>query len=211
MKTVGIIGAGKMGTVVAKLAVDAGYQVYISGSGSPKDIELTVSVLAGGAKPADTETAIRKSDMVILLLPLSSFKNLPHRLLKDKLVVDAMNHWLEADGPRVSVLPDSQSSSEYVSELIGSSRVVKALNHVGYHDFHDQPRPKGHPGRKAIALASDHTEDTEEVADLIDLLGFDPLPIGGLSAGRALEPGGQVFGASVTKVELRQLLGLIDD
>ena len=206
MKTIGIIGAGKMGTVVAKLAVGAGYEVYISGSGNPEDIRLTVSVLAGGAKPADTETLIQKSEAVILLLPLSRFRDLSHELLKDKLVVDAMNHWFEIDGPREGILPDDQSSSEYVSSLLGSTRVVKALNHMGYHDFHDEPKPAGHPDRKSIALAGNHVEDIQKVASLVDRLGFDPLTIGNLPEGHKLEPNGPVFGASVTKTELQQLL-----
>lgn len=207
MHTVGILGAGKLGITLAQLALKAGYSVYIAGSGDPAKIALTVEVLAPGALAVTGSEAIKRSDVIVLALPLGKFHTLPAAAFKGKIVIDAMNHWWEVDGPRESILPDSQPSSEAVQAFLTGGRVIKALNHMGYHDLYDEPKPAGAIGRKAIAVAGNEAADVETVSHFIDTLGFDPLPIGSLADGRILEPGGPVFGANVSKAELAALLG----
>ena len=203
---IGILGAGKLGTVLGQLATKAGYHVYIAGSGDTEKIALTTDILVPGAIASTSKDTASLADIIILALPLSRYKDLPKSELKDKLVVDAMNHWWEIDGPRDDLLPATQSSSEAVQEFLSESRVVKALNHIGYHHLHDEALPKNAPGRKAIAIAGDNQQDVNTVAKFIDSIGFDPLPIGLLSEGRKLEAGTKAFGAHVPKDELIKLI-----
>jgi 8-hydroxy-5-deazaflavin:NADPH oxidoreductase len=201
----GIIGAGKLGITLAQLALKAGYEVAVSGSGDTQKIALSVKVLTPGAIAMTTKDVAQWAEVIILAIPFGKFRQLPVESLKGKIVIDATNHWPEVDGPREEIIPETLSSSEAIQQFLPESRVVKAFSHMGYHELRDWARPAGSDERKALALASDSNQATTNVAAIVSDLGFEPVILGSLSHGRILEPGQQGFGLVTSATKLKEL------
>ncbi|MDX6548579.1 MAG: 8-hydroxy-5-deazaflavin:NADPH oxidoreductase [Gaiellales bacterium] len=197
MPRIAVIGAGHAGPVIARLVTDAGYPVSITGSGDPDQIALLAQVLTPGADPRWTADAVADAEMVVLSIPLHRLTTLDPSLLAGKTVIDAMNYWPPTDGVQELFEDQRTGSSEIVQGRLTQSRVVKTLNQIGYHDLEDGRRPAGAADRLAIGVAGDDARAVDQVAELVDRVGYDPVRLGSLKAGRALEPGNAVFGAAL--------------
>ncbi len=210
IKRVGILGAGKVGITLAGLALNAGYEVRISGSGTVDKIALTIKMLVPGVIAAENDEVVANSDIVILALPLSRYKNIAATLLTDKLVIDAMNYWWETDGIREEVLAPDSTSSEQVQAYFKDSTIVKTFNHMGYHNLQEDARPQGDPRRKALFVTgNDHTA-VDDVAHFVDTLGFDQVIHYNIAAGIMTEPGSPLFGASLDYQTLKHTIDHFD-
>ncbi|MPV38784.1 NADPH-dependent F420 reductase [Georgenia subflava] len=204
MSTIGILGAGRVGTAIARQALRAGYDVVVATAADPAEISLIVEVMAPGAR-AVTAAEAAAADLVVIAVPMRKYDTLDPELLASRVVVDVMNHWAETDGD-VPDLDGASSTSEAVQAHLAGARVVKTLNHIGYHELESDHVPAGAPGRRALAVAGDDDDARAVVADLIERLGFDAVDAGPLAAGRALEPGTEIFAGRHDRAELTRLL-----
>lgn len=199
----GIVGAGKLGTTIARAAIEAGYEVAISGSGPADDIALTIDVLAPGARAATTDDVVRHADIVVLAVPTHRFRDLPPDLFAGKILVDAMNYWEPVDGVDPELAAATAGTSTVVQERFSSARVVKSLNQLGYHEF-DELRDVAE--RIAIGVAGEDRLAVRAVMGLVERLGFDAVDVGSLENGRVLEPDGSPFAVTYSAEELSELV-----
>lgn len=201
-----IFGAGRVGTALARALVASRYDVRIVGSGPANGIELIVNVLAPGAVPMDANPAVADADVVILAVPLHKLDTIDAELLTGKIVVDVMNYWEPIDG----ALPEFQHlntiTSRVISRHLAAASVVKAFNHIGYHDIETDRREPGDPDRRALAVAGDDHAAVALVMEMVHRIGFDAVNAGGLDESGILEAGGPVFGARLTRHTLKQHL-----
>lgn len=187
-----VLGAGHVGPVIARLAIRAGYPVTIATSGDPENLALITALMIPGAQPRWARDAVAEADIVVLAMPLHRFGAVDPGLLNGKLVVDAMNYWPATEG--VLEAFEHGGSSEIVARRLAGSVVVKALNHIGYHELEDRARAAGAPDRRAAGIAGDDPAAVATIAGLADRIGYDPVRLESLRAGRVLEPGGPAFG-----------------
>jgi predicted dinucleotide-binding enzyme len=192
---------------MARVAVEAGFEVTIATSGDPEKIALITEVLVPGAEPRWAADAVRGADIVVLAIPLHKFATFDPELVAGKLVIDAMNYWPEVNGYLDTFAKSQLSSSEIVQRRLARSTIVKTLNHIGYHELAEDRRPAGSPERRALGVAGDDRGAVDVVADVIEHIGYDPVRLDSLSAGRVLEPGGPVFGISLGKDEFELAVG----
>jgi predicted dinucleotide-binding enzyme len=206
MAKVAVLGAGRVGTSIARAAIGAGYDVDIAASGSPDRIALTIEVLVPGAHATTAAEAVVGAHFVVLAVPMHKFRSVDPAILAGRVVVDVMNYWEPNDGHQPEFADAAESSSEIVQAAFPDSLIVKSLNHLGYHELEEDARPAGASDRRAIAVAGDDHHARDLVLAFIDRIGFDPVDAGPLANGVVLQPGYPVFGAAHSAEELREAL-----
>ena len=190
--TIGILGAGRVGTAIARLAIAAGYRVKIATSKPAAENALIIEIVTPGAEAVDAPEAA-ESDLVVVAVPLHKYKSVSASMLAGKTVIDAMNYWSVTDGDIADFEIDDRSSSEVVAAHLADSSLVKSFNHIGYHEMEPDAAAAGTEGRRALAVAGNDLVAKNQVAEFIDALGFDVVDAGDLAAGKNYEPGTDVF------------------
>src|SRR3954464_14149541 len=155
MKTIGIIGAGHIGSQVARLAVAHGYNVVISNSRGPDTLAELVAELGPKARAATPLDAARAGDIVVVTVPLKNYRAVPVEPLAGKIVIDTNNYYPQRDGQIPELDDERTTTAELLQQHLPGSRVVKAFNHIVAQQIVDRRTPAGTPGRRALAIAGD--------------------------------------------------------
>ena len=181
VKTIGLIGAGHIGSQVARLAVKHGNAVVVSNSRGPQTIGELVRELGPQARAGTPVEAANAGDIVVVTIPLKNISDVPVGPLADKVVIDTNNYYPERDGHIAELDDESTTTSELLQRHLPTSRVVKAFNHISAAALTGEAQPAGTPNRRALAIAGNDGSAKATVARLIDQFGFDVVDLGPLS------------------------------
>jgi len=181
MTTLGIIGAGHIGSQVARVAVANGYDVVIANSRGPETLADLVAELGPRAKAATAEDAAAAADVAVVTVPLHALDKLPAEQLAGKIVLDTNNYYFERDG-RIEALDKGETTtSELVQRALPDSKIAKAFNHIYASEITADAKPAGDPERRALATAGDDAEAVAFATRFYDEAGFDTVNVGPLS------------------------------
>ncbi|MEV4669917.1 NADPH-dependent F420 reductase [Microbacterium sp. LWO12-1.2] len=181
MTTLGIIGAGHIGSQVARVAVAHGYDVVISNSRGPETLSALVEELGPRARAATAVEAGEAGDVVVVTVPLRALDQVPVEPLAGKIVLDTNNYYFERDGHIEALDKGETTTSELVQQHLPTSKIAKAFNHIYAADITTDGAPAGTENRRALATAGDDAEAVAFITAFYDEIGFDTVNVGPLS------------------------------
>jgi hypothetical protein len=204
MKTIGLIGAGHIGSQVARLAVANGYKVVISNSRGPETLSGLVTELGPNARAATPVEAARAGDLVVVTVPLKAYRAVPAEPLAGKIVIDTNNYYPDRDGRIPELDNESTTTAELLQAHLPTSKVVKAFNHIYAAELTTHGQPAGTKNRRALVIAGDDADAKATVTRLLDQFGFDTVDAGPLKEGWRIQRDTPGYGPRRTAGELRK-------
>ena len=212
---IGIIGAGALGSNLARAFAKVGVSAVISNSRGPESLAEFVQELGPTVKAGTAEEAA-KADIVFVAIRWLDLKRVLGELpaWNGRIVVDGTNpvEWIDPDSPDASdpsnplaaygIRPvdlGGRHSSSVVSDLVPGARLVKAFNHLDVNVLHE---PEVSGGNRVLFYSGDDLDAKATVRSLIAKAGFFAVDLGALDVGGPLAslPFGPLAGVSFVKV-----------
>lgn len=184
---IGIIGAGSIGTTIAKHVTEAGYEVVISNSRGAETLAEKIKQIGGNIIAGSAQKA-SEADVVFLAVRWEHAQEALSAIsLEGKILIDVTNASLPEF---VLAAPGSKTSSEVVSQWAKGAKVVKAFNTLYAQVLAENPRVGG--GNRVIFYSGNNDEAKDVVSGIIERIGFAGIDLGSLHEGGKLQrfPGG---------------------
>jgi predicted dinucleotide-binding enzyme len=191
-KSVGIIGTGKIGRAMARVAARAGRAVVISHRGEPASL-IGLAAELGANVTAGTATDASRADIVVLAVMWRDVRGAVGAIRwGHRVLIDPTNDF----DPSGS---NGRTSSERVAELVAPARVVKAANTLAAELLALDPQHGD--GRRALFISGDDAPAKADVSALLEDGGFSVIDLGGLrDGGRAQQVGGPLAGHNLIRL-----------
>jgi 8-hydroxy-5-deazaflavin:NADPH oxidoreductase len=204
---IGIIGAGMIGSTMAKLWVAAGHEVRLA-SRHPEALRAFVETLGPLAAVATPAQAAKFGEVVMITVPLRAVPGLGQELapaLAGTIVIDTGNAYEKRDGDSArEATSHPGGSAGWAATFFPTARWVKGFNTVYFKVLESEAHRNG--DLVGIPLASDDADAMDLVAGLVREAGFDPVIAGPLARGKEFEPGTPVYNTGMSGRELRGML-----
>ena len=202
---IGIIGAGMIGSTLAKLWADAGHDIFIA-SRHPEKLQSLVEELGPRTCAGTPEEAAKFGDAILLTIPLKAVPGVARDLeplLRDKVVLDTGNAYEQRDGDIArEASRNPRGSTAWAAALFPQSKWVKAFNSVYFKTLASEAHRSSDP--VGIPLASDSPQALDAASQLVRDAGFEPVVIGDLGRGKEFEPGTRVYNTGMSASALRK-------
>lgn len=199
LHTIGIIGAGAIGSAFAKALANQGIPAVISNSRGPESLKERVRELGPSIRAGTKEEAAAQEIVLVAV----NWSRLPQALdglpgFNGRIVIDA-NNPIEAPLFKPAEL-HGRLSTEIFAELVPGARVVKAFNHLQAQLLEQDPASEG--GKRILFYSGDDAQAKAVVGGLIDRLGFFGIDLGPVSIGGKLAqfPGGSLPTLNLVKL-----------
>src|SRR4029453_8153485 len=111
----------------ARLPGKKNYNVVISNSRGPETLSELVAELGPRARAATAVEAAAAGDIVVVTVPLKSYRSIPIEPLKGKVVIDTNNYYPQRDGHIPELDNESTTTAELLQAHLRTSKVVKAF------------------------------------------------------------------------------------
>jgi hypothetical protein len=192
IKSVGIIGAGRIGKAIAQIAIRAGRPVAISNSRGPATLASLVEELGDGVTAATAADAAAAEIVVVAVM----WPDVPRAVegfeWEGRIVIDPTNDFDPSD-------LDGRTSSEVVAELVAPARVVKIANTVGADVLASDPSHG--EGQRVLFLSGQDPDAKSVVRGLFADAGFFVVDLGGLREGGQMQQvGGPLAGLDLIRL-----------
>lgn len=186
---ISIIGAGSLGTAIAKILARAGIPASIANSRGATSLAELVAELGPSISAVSVQEAAQ-ADMVFLAVNWSKIPRAVAGLgpWEGRIVIDTNN---PIESPLFKPVDlNGRASSSVIASLLPGARLVKAFNHLQPALLASDPASEG--GRRVLFVAGDEAQSKKTVLDLIARLGFASIDLGTLELGGRLSqfPGG---------------------
>jgi predicted dinucleotide-binding enzyme len=190
----GLIGSGMIGGTVARLAIDAGYDVVLSNSRGPETLQQLCAELGPQARAARGAECAEAADLVVVAVPVKAYLGLPAAPLRGKVVMDTGNYYPERDGQLQELDSGSLTSSELLARQLPGAEVVKVFNNIFYQHLLNLARPAGATDRSYLPIAGDGATAKAAITQFLDSIGYGAVDVGALADGWRMQPGTPVYG-----------------